>query len=176
MSLFSSISFFVVLVGLFLLTYDFSTAINVGDSITLITAISLAFHIILSGKYVKKTDVSALVFYQFLSASVISLVGFALTNEGEVILNQKSVLSLLYLAFLGTLFCYFASIWVLKYVSVLKVSIIFSLEPVFAAIFAYIALREILNFQEIVGSIIILFGIFLYQLQNRLKRPKTLLQ
>jgi len=160
----SIIAFFVVFVGLFFLTYDFQTKINIGDAITIITAVSYAFHIILSGRFVKKTDVSALVFYQFLAAFLVSLVGYLITNDAPLVLSVKSTLSILYLSLIGTLFCYFATVWVLKYVNVLKLSIIFSLEPVFAAFFAYLAAGELLNFREIAGALFILAGILLYQL------------
>jgi len=163
------LAFLVVFIGLFLLTYDFETIINKGDLITLITTFSLAFHIILSARYVKKSDVLALVFYQFLAATIISLSGFLLTTNQIPELTTKSVLAILYLGFIGTLFCYFISVWVLQFVSPLKVSIIFSLEPVFAAFFAFLFAKEILSFIEIIGALLILSGIVFYQVQEKVK-------
>lgn len=166
-------SFLVVFLGLFLLTYDFETRINKGDLITLITTISLAFHIILSAQYVKKSEVLALVFYQFLAASLISLLGYLFSGESVSNISPQSVYAILYLGFIGTLFCYFVSVWVLKYVSPLKVSIIFSLEPVFAAIFAFTFANEILSFREFLGALLILVGILIYQIQEKLRKQKS---
>ncbi|ALO16213.1 putative DMT superfamily transporter inner membrane protein [Salinivirga cyanobacteriivorans] len=56
----------IVLVGLFFLTYDLETDINIGDIITLITAISLAFHIVFAQRFVKKADAGIIVLYQFM--------------------------------------------------------------------------------------------------------------
>ena len=156
-------SVFVVLIGLLLLTYDFNTKINIGDLITLITALAYANHVILAGKFVKNTDILAMIAYQFLTASVFSFLIFILTNQSFPVLEIKSVISITYLGFIGTLFCYFISIWVQKYVSSIKVALIFTLEPIFAAFFGYLVLRETLNIKEMTGALLILFGITLYQ-------------
>jgi drug/metabolite transporter (DMT)-like permease len=169
-------AFLIVFFGLFLLTYDFETTINKGDLITSITTISLAFHIILSARYVNKTEVLGLVFYQFLAATIVSFIGFIITSEGNIDISQKSFFAILYLGFFGTLFCYFVTVWVLKYVSPLKVSIIFSLEPVFAALFAFAFASEILNIKEIIGTIFILAGIIFYQILEKIRKQKLLLQ
>ncbi|MDA3892434.1 MAG: DMT family transporter [Salinivirgaceae bacterium] len=154
----------IVLIGLFLLTYDFESEVNIGDLITVITALSCAFHIVLAGRYVKKANTTTIVTYQFFAASVVSLVAWLLTQEGSLHLSPKASYSLLYLGIMGTLFCYFVSVWVQKYVSSLKVAIIFSLEPVFAAVFGFFFIHEVLNFKESVGAILILVGVILHSL------------
>ncbi|MCK5030094.1 MAG: EamA family transporter, partial [Thermoplasmatales archaeon] len=61
-------------------------------------------------------------------------------------------------------------VWVQKYVSSLKVVIIFSLEPVFAAIFGYFVIQEILNLKELTGALLILAGVIIHSiLKNKLK-------
>jgi drug/metabolite transporter (DMT)-like permease len=51
------------------------------------------------------------------------------------------------------------------------VVLIFSLEPVFAAIFGFLILRETLNGSESTGAFLVLGGVLLYQL-CRNKNPK----
>lgn len=161
-------SIFIVMIGLFLLTYDFEILLNKGDLITLITALSLAFHIVLSGKYVKTTGFLPLITYQFAFASVFSLMGSLLMGYQQgfdvSMISSESGWAIAYLGFFGTLFCYFVSVWIQKYESSVKVAIVFSLEPVFAALFAYIFVNEILNIKEITGAILILTGVVLFQL------------
>ncbi len=160
----------VVFAGLFLLTYDFETKMNVGDLITIITAVSCGFHIVMAGRFVKKTDAVTIVTYQFLGASVMSLLAFLLLNNEPVTLSAKVWVSLTYLGLIGTLFCYFISVWIQKYVSSLKVAIIFSLEPVFAAIFGYIFINEILNSKELLGASLILLGVIIHSIvKNKTK-------
>lgn len=158
----------IVFTGLFLLTYDFETRMNMGDIITIITAVSCAFHIVLSGRFVKKADAVTIVTYQFLGASIVSLLAFVISNNEPIIISSKAWMSLIYLGLIGTLFCYFISVWIQKYVSSLKVAIIFSLEPVFAAIIGYIAINEILNTRELIGASLILSGVIVHSvLKNR---------
>lgn len=159
------LSIFIVMIGLFLLTYDLETQFNQGDIITSITALSLAFHIILSGRYVKTTESLSLITYQFVSATVFSFIGSLWMGSDFPMLqmSSSSMISIAYLGFFGTLFCYFISVWVQKYESSVKVALVFSLEPVFAALFAYLFVNEILTLKELTGAFFILLGVIAYQ-------------
>lgn len=154
----------IVFAGLFLLTYDFDTEINLGDLLTIITAVSYAFHVVLAGRFVKKSDTLTIVTYQFFAASVVSLIAFMYSNHETIIISSKAWSSLIYLGLIGTLFCYFITVWVQKYVSSLKVAIIFSLEPVFAALISYIAIHEVLNLKELTGAALILAGVIVHSI------------
>jgi len=125
----------IVFAGLFLLTYDLETQMNIGDMITIITALSYAFHVVLAERFVNKSDTITIITYQFFAAAVVGLIAFLFTNTETVVISTKAWSSLIYLGLIGTLFCYFVTVWIMKYVSALKVAIIFSLEPVFAALF-----------------------------------------
>ncbi len=160
------IAVLIVFVGLFLLTYDFETSMNIGDIITIITALSYAFHVVFAGRFVKKADTMTLVTYQFFAAAVVGLVAFLFTNNETVVISTKAWSSLIYLGLIGTLFCYFVTVWVQKYVSSLKVAIIFSLEPVFAAIFGYFIIHEILNPKELTGATFILAGVIVHSIMK----------
>lgn len=162
----------IVFSGLFLLTYDFETRMNIGDIITILTAASYGFHVVLAGRYVKKTDAVTIVTYQFFGASVVSLIAFFLTNHETVNISIKAWSSLIYLGLIGTLFCYFVMVWVQKYVSSLKVAIIFSLEPVFAALFGYFIIHEILNPKELIGATFILTGVIVHSIMKNNSNKK----
>lgn len=151
-----------VISGLFLLTYDIETSINIGDIITITTAVAGAIHLVLAGRFITKSEALPLVTYQFLGASVVSLLAWLITGASPVVISFKSGLSLIYLGLIGTLFCYFVAVWVQKYVSSLKVAIIFSLEPVFAAIIGYFLLHEVLSPMEFVGTTLILTGVIFH--------------
>jgi len=170
------LSIFIVMIGLFLLTYDLETQLNQGDLITFITALSLAFHIVLSGRYVKTTESLSLITYQFVSATLFSFIGsiwMGWGNEHSIgQISTDSMISIAYLGFFGTLFCYFISVWVQKYESSVKVALVFSLEPVFAAFFAYLFVNEVLTLKELAGTFLILLGVLAYQLL-RSNKPKV---
>jgi len=164
------ISVSIVFVGLFLLTYDFETKMNIGDIITIITALSYAFHVVLASRFIKKADAITLVTYQFFAAAVVGLIAFFFTNQETVTISIKAWGSLIYLGLIGTLFCYFVTVWVMQYVSALKVAIIFSLEPVFAAIFGYFIISEILNPRELIGAGLILTGVLVHSILKNKKQ------
>ncbi|MBI9067340.1 MAG: EamA family transporter [Salinivirgaceae bacterium] len=157
----------IVFIGLFLLTYDFDTDINKGDVITIITALTCAFHIVISGRAVKKANTLTIVTYQFLAASLVSFIAWSLSGDMQLNFGMKAGFSLLYLGLIGTLFCYFVSVWVQKYVTSLKVAIVFSLEPVFAAIFGFFFLHEILNPKELIGASLILAGVIAHSILKK---------
>ena len=165
----------IVFVGLFLLTYDFETSINFGDLITMLTAAAAAFHIVTAGRVVKKADFLSIITWQFFAASIVSITAFLLTNTAPIVLSPKSIYSLLYLGLIGTLFCYFVSVWVQKYVTSLKVAIIFSTEPVFAAIFGYFILSEVLTHKELLGASLILAGVVVHSIFKSKMEKKALL-
>ena len=153
----------VVLIGLFLLTYDVATEINRGDSITFITALCHANHIVWSGRFAKTSHVMATITWQFIIAAVCSLVAIILSGENLFVATGKTVVAIGYLGLIGTLFCYFVSVWVQKYVSSTTVALTFSLEPVFAAGFGFFFLAEVLRPKEFLGAALILTGVVLDQ-------------
>jgi len=164
----------IVFAGLYLLTYDSETKINIGDLITLITTLSLAWHLTLAGRYVKNTETLPLIAYQFFFASLFSLIIYVSTQPVSFQLSTNETITMIYLGFIGTLFCYFVSVWAQKQVDTVTVAIIFTLEPVFAALFAWIFASETLNFKEISGGIIILGGIIIFQLLSIRKKQTEL--
>ena len=168
-----TIIFFVVLAGLYLLTYDSETALNIGDLITLVTAISLAWHLILSGRFVKTSEVFALIAYQFFFAAFTSLVLYLFSQPVSFSLSANETIALLYLGFIGTLFCYFVSVWAQQEVDTIKVALIFTLEPVFAALFAWLFASEMLTLREMAGGMIILVGIVAFQLFSARKKSAS---
>lgn len=167
MQLSEAIIFIMVFAGLYLLTYDSKTALNTGDLITSLTAFSLAWHLILSGRYAKNSEVFALIAWQFLFAAMMSLILYLFSHPQSLSLTSSETIALLYLGFIGTLFCYFVSVWAQQKVDTITVALIFTLEPVFAAFFAWLFAAEMLQMREIVGGMIILLGIVAFQLFSR---------
>lgn len=152
--------------GLMLLTNVFENQqFNPGDLITLFGTFICAFYIILSGQFVRKSEFLSLIFYQFFFATFFSIIGlgvnFYLTGT-KLIFRSSSIDSVLYLSFFGTLFCFFITIWSQKFVSTIYTAMIFSLEPVFAAISSYFYIGEQLVKNEIIGAIIIISGLIYF--------------
>jgi drug/metabolite transporter (DMT)-like permease len=165
----SIISIAIVAIGLFLMSYDKNMGFNYGDIISLVAAIIIALHIIMTGKYVKTNDLLALISYQFLFSAVFSLI-FNLIFSPESIKLEYSTESwgaIIYLGIFGTLVCYFIAVWAQKYLSYITVTLIYSLEPVFAAVFAFFILSEMMGPKKLLGAGLILFGVIFIEIPFR---------
>lgn len=164
------ISIIIIFTGLYFLTNSSSDqAFNQGDWISFIAAFVCALHIIFSGYYVRKTVFLGLIFYQFLFSAIISLIGVYINyniSKKPIQFEMESLNSILYLGLLGTLFCFFVTVWAQKYVSTIFTALIFSLEPIFAASTSYVCYGETLSSIEIVGGIAIISGLYFYNLKT----------
>lgn len=163
------ISISLVAFGLFFLSFESSMGFNFGDILSLMSAIVTALHIILTGRFVKTNDFLALLTYQFLFTAFFSLLFNLFYSPDSITFNYdlQSWASIFYLGILGTLICYFIAIWSQKYLSYITVTLIYSLEPVFAAFFAYLILGEVLKDQKILGAALILFGVIISEIPFR---------
>ncbi len=165
----SLISILIVVFGLALLTYKEGTELNPGDLLTLISAAITALHIIWTGRFVKNSDLLALVTYQFLFAALLAFILSITFSPNSFTLNYSSESwgAMIYLGLLGSLFCYFITVWAQKYVDYLTVTLIFSLEPIFASIFSFYFIGEILGYKQLLGAGLILFGILFFEIPFR---------
>lgn len=153
-----------VFAGLFLLTWDGGGRVNRGDLITLITAAAYAVHLVSAGRFIRHADVSALIAHQFNFAALFGFIGCLVAGGGgNMAMTSPSLVAIAYLGVCGTLFCYFITVWAQKQVGAVQVALIFALEPVFAALFAWRFAGEMLHGKELSGMALILAGIVLYQ-------------
>jgi len=104
----SVISILIVIFGLGLLTYKDGTELNPGDLLTLIGAAITALHIIWTGRYVKNSDLLALVTYQFLFAALLAFIFSIIISPESFTFNysKESWTAMIYLGLLGSLFYY----------------------------------------------------------------------
>lgn len=164
------ITFCVVGIGIYYLTNgNANSSYNFGDVLTLICAVICALNIILSGEYVRKSELNGIIFYQFLFAGIISTIALAvktgITKE-EIIFKWDAFPSVLYLSLIGTLLCYFIMIWVQQYISTILTAMILSLEPIFATTASYFYTNETITLVELFGGLLIISGITFYNMKS----------
>jgi drug/metabolite transporter (DMT)-like permease len=157
----------IVSIGLTSLTYHPSVSFNQGDILTFIAAIIYGWQIIYSGKWVNISHATSLIFYQFFFSSLIALLtmtGDHYLTDSKLELSKNAIPAILYLGLLGTLFCYFFTVYSQKYVPTITVALIFSLEPIFASTAAYFFLNERIGTIEFIGASLILIGVIFYDI------------
>jgi len=150
-------------IGLAFLFLEGESGILIGDLIVLISAFIWAFYIIYNDKYVKLVDVYP---YSIIQICVVSCASFITS-----FLIQESYVLMLYppthwyiLIYLGigvmTLTILFQN-WSQQYQGPTTTAIIFTLEPVFAALFGFLIGHEILSVFAWVGCVLIFIAIII---------------
>lgn len=125
------------LLGLWLLTGGLQAA-NPGDLLTLLTAAAYAAHILAADHALRRGhDPLTLNFQQFLAVGSISIALAAIFDLPLEVRGPNTWGVVLFLAFLPTLSAFGIQLWAQRHVPPLRVSLMFALEPVFAALFAW---------------------------------------
>ncbi|MBD3331960.1 EamA family transporter [candidate division GN15 bacterium] len=156
-----SIASIVSLAGLWVLTGGM-TDINLGDLLTLVTAMAYALHLLFSDKYMK-TGVDAYVIscQQFLMVGALSLLTGLLFDLDFGISTLSAGVIVVFLALFPTLSAFVIQMLAQKIVSPIRVSLIFALEPVFAAVFAWTLGGEAFITHRALGGLLIFTALLL---------------
>lgn len=148
------------LAGLYTLT-DGLSSFNAGDALTLIAAFTYATHVILTDIIVRKdADATALVFHQFWMTGLLCLLGALAFRLPLSVTHARGWYEIAFLAVFPTLSAFFVQVWAQKLIDPVRVSLIFSLEPVFAALFAWTLGGEHATKASVLGGSLILAALF----------------
>lgn len=171
---FNIVSILLVLIGLILLSTrgeyfldlidELGSDFNIGDLLTLICAVLFAFQVVYVDVFTKKHPYMPMVFMQLLITGLGGVV-FAVIFSSFGIETIKFSLSpgLIYAVLYTSIFAsIIATIIQLKYqkiVSPTKAGIIYSFEPIMAALFAYFLLSEKISNFGLLGGLFIFIGL-----------------
>jgi drug/metabolite transporter (DMT)-like permease len=125
------------LAGLWLLTGGLGSC-NRGDLLTIAAAVTYAAHLLATDKYVRAdADVILLAFHQFWMTGLMALIAAVGFGRPLGIGSASAGWTIVFLAIVPTLSAFYIQMLAQKLTAPVKVSLIFSLEPVFAALFAW---------------------------------------
>jgi len=124
--------------GMVLLLLEGESNIFIGDFLVLVCAVLYAFFIVLNDKYVRVVDVYLYSAVQLIVISVLSFGGSFLFNESYDLTNVSLTywLIFIYMGLAVTTGTFIFQNWGQKHQGPTQTAIIFTLEPVFAVIFA----------------------------------------
>ncbi len=147
----------VSLMGLWVLTGGLSD-INIGDMLTLIAAMTYALHVLFSDRYMKAgVDPVVISCQQFLLVGLFSIAAALVLDLPMTVGSFKVGGVVVFLALFPTLSAFLIQMFAQRVVSPIKVSLIFALEPVFAAVFAWtLGGEEIITHRALGGVLIFL--------------------
>lgn len=162
-------SVFIAFIGLGLLTLNKNiSGINIGDIYTFICAIICAIHILLVGKYTIKCESIALAVIQIGVCAVLSLIT-SLAFESPIMPTSNTVwINIIILSVVCTSGAFIVQSIAQRFTSPTHTALIYTAEPVFAAIFGYIVLGEMLRNKGLLGALLILTGMIITEVDFKL--------
>lgn len=165
-------------VGLGFLTINSSLTFNYGDILVFFCAVSYAVHILLVGKYSPDNDSFILATVQIATVAVASFIAalFKETAPATGDFNSQVWEAILITAVFATAMAFLLQTWTQKYTSPTHTAIIFTTEPVFAALFAYLIGGESFTAKEGIGAAFILTGMLASELGNNLSVKEEIVQ
>ncbi|SHK84439.1 Permease of the drug/metabolite transporter (DMT) superfamily [Clostridium cavendishii DSM 21758] len=152
------IGVFLALIGLTLLSLNSLSGVNIGDIITLIGAFGFAMQIIVVGKYTHKVDSINLAIIQIGIVSILSIISTFVLETPTIPTGSSTWVAILVTSLLATCVSFVIQTTMQQYTSPSTTALIYTGEPVFGAIFAYLLAGEILTSTSILGCIAILLG------------------
>lgn len=154
------IGIIVVTIGLYLLTSPKGSEINSGDILVLISAAIFGIYIVYLDIFTKGENVLHIAFIQVTMTTLTALIIVPFETIVFEPTNQL-LLSLLYMGICATVLTTYIQTRYQKDTTPTRAVIIFTIEPVIAAVLAYVVLNEVMGISGIVGAIVIVGGIFI---------------
>jgi drug/metabolite transporter (DMT)-like permease len=152
---------FVALAGLWILTGGIS-GWNIGDMITLGTAIAIAFYITYSSKVMNMgANPIVFTFHQMWVSAVLSGVGLVIFRQNLITDHLSAYLSVIYLGLFASALAYLIQNLMLKKVNLVVASILLSTEPLFALIISWVMGYEPVQMARLIGGIVMFTAIIL---------------
>jgi drug/metabolite transporter (DMT)-like permease len=149
---------FLATAGLLLLTGANPLAWNKGDMLVLICAVVVAFHVIFTGKFASQSNVYLLTAVELSTVSILTVFALPFAGFSLPSLTAQRLLILIYLALFGTVYTFLMQTSMQRYTTTARTALVFSMEPVFAALFAHLIAGEVLGLRACLGGALIVLG------------------
>ncbi len=165
--IFSILGLILAMSGLWFMTRPKGSEFNLGDLLTFFCAVSFSIQVILVQIYTKKYDFISLAFIQILVTTLLSIPSIFIFDRIKLVYHPSLLLGILVCAILATALAIFIQNRMQKDTTAVKASLIYAMEPVFAAIFSFLLLGEVLGWLGILGGALILGGMLSSELGKR---------
>jgi drug/metabolite transporter (DMT)-like permease len=154
-------------IGLFLLLANISEMkMGSGEMLTLICAVLFGFQILFVGRFVAVSDYRQLILLEFAGTAIFSTVLIPFMETPFLIWNSSLALYFFITGVLATAVAFYVQARAQQFTTPNRAALIFSLEPFFAALFAYWILGQVLTVREWIGGALILAGILVSELRR----------
>ncbi|WP_100486766.1 DMT family transporter [Sporolactobacillus pectinivorans] len=155
------------LIGIGLLTWNGRLAPESGDLYCVLGALANAVYIILADRFTKRVNSVALSIWQMGFTGILALLISMIIEVPRIPDTMGSWISVLGLGILCSAAGYMMQTVAQKYTTSTHAGLIFTLEPVFAALFAYIFTGETLSMRGYAGAGLVLISIIIMEINFR---------
>ncbi|MCL6477417.1 MAG: DMT family transporter [Peptococcaceae bacterium] len=156
--------------GLALLS--FNQSLNRGDLLVFFCAVCFAGHILTVGRFASRLDPVTLTVIQIGTVSVISFLAAFLLETTPGVITRPVWTALLITSIPATSLAFLIQNKAQKFTSTTHTAIIFTMEPVFAGLGAYVLAGEVLTARQLAGCAMILAGMIVAELKRSSVQPE----
>lgn len=157
----------VALIGMYLLCVTEGFSVNKGDLLILICAVTFSFHILLIDYFSPNVNGVTMSCIQFFVCAILSTIGMLVFEEPSMANILAAWKPIAYAGFLSCGVAYTLQIVAQKNINPVVASLILSLESVFAALFGWWFLSQILEPKEVAGCVMVFAAIIVAQLPSK---------
>lgn len=163
-----AVSFAIVctMIGITVLTANGSFTFQKGDILVAIAALCYSIYLLLNSSFTKNVESISYGIYQLGFAGLYALVLTFLFETPTLPNSSSSWIAIIGLGVICSAFCFVGQTVAQQYTSATHTGLIFSLEPIFAAMFAMMFIGEGLTLKLIIGGSFILIGNLFAQLEH----------
>ena len=140
--------------------------LNKGDLFTLAGAVGYAFYVVFLDRATRLCHPGVITILQMFFCGVMALAIAPLVEEPMVLPTWRLAGAMFYLVALGSIMALALMNWFQRRLTPLRAVLIYSTEPVFAAMIGWFAFGTGMSSREIVGAVLILGGIVVSDLWN----------
>jgi drug/metabolite transporter (DMT)-like permease len=156
--------------GMLSLHFDNGVQANWGDAIVLGGSLAFAFQVVLIAHATRRYDPIRLAMVQILVAGVVNALGSLLFEYTPTSVSMDVWAGAAFLGIMATAVAIGVQTSVQSNTTVIHASLIFVLEPVFAAIFGFLLQGDRLSLVALLGGVLIISGMLIAELGPYLRR------
>lgn len=163
-----AVSFAIVctMIGITILTTHGSVSFQKGDIVVAIAALCYSIYLLLNSSFTKNVESISYGIYQLGFAGLYALILTFIFETPTLPSTPTAWIAIIGLGVICSAFCFVGQTVAQQYTSATHTGLIFSLEPIFAAMFAMMFIGEGITIKLLIGGSFILIGNLVAQLEH----------
>jgi drug/metabolite transporter (DMT)-like permease len=149
---------------------DFAN-VNLGDLLTIGSAICFTFHVIFVGRASQRFPFEQVAFLQVATAAVLMTISVPLLEQPHFHPTRTVIAAVFITGILCTAVAFSVQSWAQQFTPATHTALIFTTEPVFAWLTSFVYLHERLGFRAGAGALLILGGVLVSELLGQVEEP-----